>query len=112
MQNLKTILRLTSVAALVATGLPALATNGMNMEGYGPISTGMGGASQALDHGTAAMAQNPATLALMPLAQGLTAPSACSAQKSTAASPASAAPTPTAPRTLCRRWAMRAAWAR
>ena len=65
MQNLKTILRLTSVAALVATGLPALATNGMNMEGYGPISTGMGGASQALDHGTAAMAQNPATLALM-----------------------------------------------
>jgi long-chain fatty acid transport protein len=37
----------------------------MNMEGYGPISTGMGGASQAIDHGTAAMAQNPATLALM-----------------------------------------------
>lgn len=37
----------------------------MNMEGYGPVSTGMGGASQAIDHGTAAMAQNPATLALM-----------------------------------------------
>ena len=50
--------------ALAAAGL-AHATNGMNMEGYGPISTGMGGASQAFDHGTAAMAQNPATLGLM-----------------------------------------------
>lgn len=53
----------TALAALIAT-LPAWATNGMNMEGYGPISTGMGGASQAIEHGTAAMAQNPATLAL------------------------------------------------
>ena len=51
------------LAALIAS-LPALATNGMNMEGYGPVSTGMGGASQAMDHGAAAMAQNPATLAL------------------------------------------------
>jgi len=42
-----------------------MATNGMLMEGYGPISTGMGGASQAFDHGNAAMAQNPATLGLM-----------------------------------------------
>ncbi len=57
--------RISLAAALCAAALPALATNGMNMEGYGPISTGMGGASQALDHGTAAMAQNPATLALM-----------------------------------------------
>ncbi len=64
MQALRHILKLTPLAALCAT-LPALATNGMNMEGYGPISTGMGGASQAIDHGTAAMAQNPATLALM-----------------------------------------------
>jgi long-chain fatty acid transport protein len=55
--------RLLPLAALVAS-LPAWATNGMNMEGYGPISTGMGGASQAVDHGAAAMAQNPATLAL------------------------------------------------
>jgi long-chain fatty acid transport protein len=53
-------------AALCAVAQPAWATNGMLMEGYGPVSTGMGGASQALDHGTAAMAQNPATLALMP----------------------------------------------
>jgi long-chain fatty acid transport protein len=59
------ILKLTPVAALMAAALPALATNGMNMEGYGPISSGMGGASQAIEHGTAAMAQNPATLALM-----------------------------------------------
>lgn len=56
--------RLLPLAALLAS-LPAWATNGMNMEGYGPISTGMGGASQAIDHGAAAMAQNPATLALM-----------------------------------------------
>ena len=52
-------------AAACLASAPAWATNGMNMEGYGPISTGMGGASQALEHGTAAMAQNPATLALM-----------------------------------------------
>lgn len=52
--------------ALCSIGIPAWATNGMNMEGYGPISSGMGGASQAFDHGTAAMAQNPATLSLMP----------------------------------------------
>lgn len=52
-----------AVAALASA--PAQATNGMNMEGYGPVSTGMGGASQAVDHGTAALAQNPATLGLM-----------------------------------------------
>ena len=56
-------------AALVAAGLAmpgfALATNGMLMEGYGPIATGMGGASMAYDNGTAAMANNPATLGLM-----------------------------------------------
>ena len=57
--------RLALAAALAAAALPAVATNGMNMEGYGPVSTGMGGASQAIDHGTAAMAQNPATLGLM-----------------------------------------------
>ena len=58
-------IRLLPLAALLAVAAPALATNGMNMEGYGPVSTGMGGASQAIDHGTAAMAQNPATLGLM-----------------------------------------------
>src|SRR5665811_159974 len=54
----------TPLCALLAAG-SAQATNGMLMEGYGPISTGMGGASQAIDHGNAAMAQNPATLGMM-----------------------------------------------
>lgn len=48
-----------------------LATNGMNMEGYGPIALGMGGASMAYDNGTAAMMNNPATLGLMPEGQRL-----------------------------------------
>lgn len=45
--------------------LPLLATNGMNMEGYGPIATGMGGASLAFNNGTAAVINNPATLGLL-----------------------------------------------
>lgn len=65
MKTLQGLFRLTVTAACCAAAGPALATNGMNMEGYGPVSTGMGGASQAIEHGTAAMAQNPATLALM-----------------------------------------------
>jgi len=55
---------LTPLCALLAAG-SAHATNGMLMEGYGPISTGMGGASQAIEHGNAGMAQNPATLGMM-----------------------------------------------
>jgi long-chain fatty acid transport protein len=43
----------------------AFATNGMNLEGYGPIANGVGGASMAYDNGTAAMMNNPATLSLM-----------------------------------------------
>ena len=43
----------------------ACATNGMNMEGYGPIALGMGGASMAHDVGNAAMINNPATLGLV-----------------------------------------------
>ncbi|MDD5363887.1 MAG: outer membrane protein transport protein [Gallionellaceae bacterium] len=52
--------------ALAAAGFAsgAHATNGMNMEGYGPIASGMGGASFAYDNGTAAMMNNPATLGL------------------------------------------------
>ena len=42
----------------------AHATNGMNIEGYGPISLGMGGAAYAYDVGTAAMMSNPATIGL------------------------------------------------
>ncbi|MDT8387694.1 MAG: outer membrane protein transport protein [Thiogranum sp.] len=52
----------TSIAIACGT---AQATNGMNMEGYGPIATAMGGASMAYDNGTAAMMNNPATLGLM-----------------------------------------------
>lgn len=42
------------------------ATNGMNLEGYGPVATSMGGASFAYDNGTAAVINNPATLGFMP----------------------------------------------
>ena len=62
-------MRLKKIAALFAAAgfsLPALATNGMNMEGYGPVATGMGGASYAYDNGSAGLINNPATLALMP----------------------------------------------
>ena len=53
--------------ALAAAFSPAAwSTNGMNMEGYGPIATAMGGAGFAYDNGTAAMMNNPATLGLMP----------------------------------------------
>jgi long-chain fatty acid transport protein len=59
--------RLLPLATLVGLGIPfsALATNGMNLEGYGPIAHGMGGASMAYDNGTAALMNNPATLGLM-----------------------------------------------
>jgi long-chain fatty acid transport protein len=42
----------------------AYATNGMNVEGFGPIAASMGGASMAYDNGAAAMMNNPATLGL------------------------------------------------
>lgn len=59
--------RFNSALLLAGIAMPglALATNGMNMEGYGPIALGMGGASMAYDNGTAAMMNNPATLGLM-----------------------------------------------
>lgn len=56
-------------ASLITLGMAASpfahATNGMNMEGYGPVASGMGGASMAYDNGTAAVMNNPATLGLM-----------------------------------------------
>lgn len=58
--------KIAALLALAWTAVPALATNGMNMEGYGPVATGMGGASYAYDNGTAGLINNPATLALMP----------------------------------------------
>lgn len=59
--------RLLAAAVATALGMPiaAHATNGMNLEGYGPVATGMGGASMAYDNGTAAVMNNPATLGLM-----------------------------------------------
>lgn len=53
--------------AMAASGIAtsAFATNGMNLEGYGPIAAAMGGASMAYDNGTAAVMNNPATLGLM-----------------------------------------------
>lgn len=55
-----------SILASLFTVPAAQATNGMNLEGYGPIATGMGGASMAYDNGAAAVMNNPATLGLMP----------------------------------------------
>ena len=57
---------LCTTVLLLVSASPVLATNGMNLEGYGPIATGMGGASFAFDNGTAALMNNPATLSLMP----------------------------------------------
>jgi len=55
---------LTATLLAAATALPLAATNGMNMEGYGPIATAMGGASMAYDNGTAGLINNPATLGI------------------------------------------------
>ncbi|MBW8307121.1 MAG: outer membrane protein transport protein [Thiobacillus sp.] len=59
--------KLAATLAAVGLAVPSLATatNGMVMEAYGPIAAGMGGAAMAYDNGTAAMANNPATLGLM-----------------------------------------------
>ncbi|MBK1876804.1 OmpP1/FadL family transporter [Pelagicoccus mobilis] len=46
----------------IATSL--FGTNGMNMEGYGARATALGGAGAAIDTGTAAPMNNPATLLL------------------------------------------------
>lgn len=64
MNNPKRLLAL-AVSAALAAPMAAHATNGMNLEAYGPIAAGMGGASMAYDNGTAAMMNNPATLGLM-----------------------------------------------
>ncbi len=57
--------RLAVLIGAVGCSASALATNGMNMEGYGPIALGMGGASMAYDVGNAGMINNPATLGLV-----------------------------------------------
>ncbi len=60
----KITLRATAVAVAALAAGQAWATNGMLMEGYGPIALSMGGASQAYDNGTAGMMNNVATLQL------------------------------------------------
>jgi long-chain fatty acid transport protein len=62
--QLKKLAASVAAAGTLVPGL-ALATNGMLMEGYGPIAAGMGGAAMAYDNGSAALANNPATLGLM-----------------------------------------------
>ena len=57
---------LLTLAFVCYTTSAALATNGMLLEGYGPVSHAMGGTSMAFDNGAAAMTNNPATLGLMP----------------------------------------------
>lgn len=49
---------------LVVSAGTLFGTNGMNMEGYGARSTALGGAGAAIDTGTAAPVNNPATLLL------------------------------------------------
>jgi long-chain fatty acid transport protein len=57
--------------ALLTLPVTAFATNGMNLEGYGPVATAMGGASFAFQNGAGAMMNNPATLGLMPEGRGI-----------------------------------------
>lgn len=62
-----TVFRLRALHHTLATlfiSTSVYATNGMNMEGYGPVAAGMGGAGMAYDNGNAGIMNNPATLAL------------------------------------------------
>lgn len=64
---MNTVRNLTARLALAGTALiaaPVYATNGMNLDAYGAVAGGMGGASLAYDNGNAAMMNNPATLGL------------------------------------------------
>ncbi|HEX8961888.1 MAG TPA: hypothetical protein VF801_02705, partial [Rhodocyclaceae bacterium] len=66
-------MKLRNIAWLFLAGAaaPAFATNGMDLEGYGPVASAMGGASFAYDNGAGAMMNNPATLGLMPEGSGI-----------------------------------------
>jgi len=59
-------LRTLSAATLALTAQMVHATDVFRLEGFGPISRGMGGAATAFDVGAAGMMTNPATLSLMP----------------------------------------------
>ncbi|ABB31769.1 membrane protein involved in aromatic hydrocarbon degradation [Geobacter metallireducens RCH3] len=57
---------LAMVAIIVSTTLRvSYATDVFRLEGFGPVSRGMGGAATAFDVGAAGMMTNPATLSLM-----------------------------------------------
>ena len=58
----KTRIALAITSTIFATS--AFATNGMNMEGYGPISTAMGGTASAYENGLGGMMNNPATMGM------------------------------------------------
>lgn len=60
-----------ALLTLVGISAPAFATNGMDLEGYGPVAAAMGGASFAYDNGAGAMMNNPATLGLMGQGSGI-----------------------------------------
>ncbi|HRE07779.1 MAG TPA: hypothetical protein PKX00_19340, partial [Opitutaceae bacterium] len=66
MRNQSLFRRSASCLLAILSTSPLVATNGMNLEGYGPVATAMGGASLAFDNGTAAVINNPATLGLLP----------------------------------------------
>jgi long-chain fatty acid transport protein len=66
-----TLKKIAALLSIVGVSAPAFATNGMNLEGYGAVSTAMGGTSMAFDNGAGAMMNNPATLGLMPQGSGL-----------------------------------------
>ncbi|MEA3406393.1 MAG: outer membrane protein transport protein [Pseudomonadota bacterium] len=53
-----------AVAATALMSSQAFATNGMNMEGYGPVSTAMGGTASAYNNGLGGMMNNPATMGM------------------------------------------------
>ena len=50
------------IASIVSPSV--LASNGMNMEGFGPISSSMGGTAVAYDNGLAGVMTNPATIGM------------------------------------------------
>jgi long-chain fatty acid transport protein len=58
------IRRAFAIATTALVAAPVYATNGMNLEAYGAMAGGLGGASFAYDNGNAAMMNNPATLGL------------------------------------------------
>lgn len=55
-----------ALLSMIVLSVPTFATDGMSLEGWGPVSTSMGGASMAYNNGMAALMNNPATLMFLP----------------------------------------------